>query len=623
MRTLVVTAALCWLTATPVAAAWTQIQTPHYLFIGDASSGDMTRIARRFEQFHAVMQKLLSRAALSFSAPTVVVVFKNANSFRPYMPLYQGRPQEVAGIAITDGLVNYVAINGAGGDDAYPVIFHELAHLVTHNVSQNAATWLSEGIAEYYSSFELRGGKEVRLGVPLVHHVSRLREGQLIPLKELLTADSKSPVYNEHDRATLFYAQSWALVHFLVNDEQLRQRFADYMKSADRGLPHDQALTQALGIDLEPLEKALRRYVNQRDMPAMHWTMADTISDASMAVTVVDEGVALPHLAALLVRLNRPEDAEQRAIAALALAPRSAMAHAILADIRIEEQRSVDAATLLDKELAFNTFLDHYTVASALAKYIRLAGHTTPAGIRASATLRERITAATATRDDIAEAWRLASYAHLLANDAAQAGDAIERALALAPANESYRFTLVDILISQREFARARGTLGLLMARGRTADVRAAAVQAMSSLVRFEASVTAPVVAEPPKPVEPADPGSANRPAIPTPETLRPAFRTVESGETRVFGTMTSIECAGATVTVVVQIGARRLRITTSGSESIRFITYRDKKSAQVGCGPRPASETVYLTWRGADSGGDEIRSDSIVVELTPLGYAP
>jgi hypothetical protein len=56
--------------------------------------------------------------------------------------------------------------------------------------------------------------------------------------------------------------------------------------------------------------------------------------------------------------------------------------------------------------------------------------------------------------------------------------------------------------------------------------------------------------------------------------------------------------------------------------ESIEFISYRDKEE-NVGCGPRPASEMVYLTWKGNDTGGAEIRSASIVVELTPVGYKP
>jgi hypothetical protein len=126
-----------------------------------------------------------------------------------------------------------------------------------------------------------------------------------------------------------------------------------------------------------------------------------------------------------------------------------------------------------------------------------------------------------------------------------------------------------------------------------------------------------------------ADSDKSERPpaAAPQPEPSRavrigPIFRTVEPGETRVFGTMTAIECNEAGITIVVQTTTRQLRVGTQRFESIEFITYRDKE-AKVGCGPRPASETVYLTWKGNDTGGAEIRSASIVVELTPVGYKP
>jgi hypothetical protein len=158
------------------APAWTEVRTPHYLFIGDASPRDMRRIAQRFEQFHGVMQRLLSRAALSFSVPTVVIVFRNLDSFRPYLPLYQGKPKDVSGMAWSGGDLSYVAINAEGGDQAYSTVFHELTHLIAANVSYNHATWFSDGIAEYYSSFEMRGAKQVLLGKPLAHHAATLQQ---------------------------------------------------------------------------------------------------------------------------------------------------------------------------------------------------------------------------------------------------------------------------------------------------------------------------------------------------------------------------------------------------------------------------------------------------------------
>jgi tetratricopeptide (TPR) repeat protein len=647
MRIFIAATLVCLLTVSPAAADWTQIQTPHYLLLGDASPGDMRRIARRFEQFHAVMERLLSRGALAFATPTVIIVFKNRSSFRPYLPLYRGKPQELAGIALSGDVINYMALDASGGEASYPVIFHELTHQITRNVSPSAALWVSEGVAEYYSTFEIYDGTEVNLGIPILDHIRMLRSGQFMPLRELLNADSSSEAYNERDRSSLFYAQSWALVNLLVKDAPSMHRFAHYMRSAQQGLSEEEALLQAYGLDLEALEQALKRHVNQVRLTAVRWTFPDRITDADMKVTTVDEAVALPHLAAIQVRVDRNPEAEQRLATALAASPRSAMAHAMLARIKLGEKRSVEAAELLVKEMTAETFLDHYMLAAALAEYIDLSGPTTAAGSRAVDALRERVAAAVAQQNDVAEAWRLASYGHLLSSDLEQAEAAIGKALALAPANERYRFALAEILTRKREFARARSILGLLMARARTPEMRQAARERMGWLVRFENSVAPDNTAKPPgdekaaRPESPDPPLTPERdPAAPAPtgtaptpppsppparsarETI-PLFRTVEPGETRFFGTFTAIECDGAGVTIVVQLAAKTLRVKAPKFDSIQFITYRDTKTTRVGCGPRPAAETVYLTWKGTDSGEPELRSDTVVVELTPLGYVP
>jgi hypothetical protein len=56
-------------------------------------------------------------------------------------------------------------------------------------------TWLSEGLAEYYSGYRLDAdGKGAIIGRPLAHHVFLLRE-RYMPLAELIAVDRSSPLY--------------------------------------------------------------------------------------------------------------------------------------------------------------------------------------------------------------------------------------------------------------------------------------------------------------------------------------------------------------------------------------------------------------------------------------------
>jgi tetratricopeptide (TPR) repeat protein len=619
--------------ASPAAADWTEIRTPHFLFVGDARAGDMKRIAQRFEQFHSVMQRLLSRTAVSFAVPTVVIVFKDENGFRPYMPLYEGKPVPVAGYAQSASDINYVAMNAAGGEDAYPTVFHELAHLIHHNVSNNPAAWFSEGIAEYYSTFDLRSPSEVRLGLPIGRHLQLLQE-RLMPLDEFFAVDRTSRTYNDSDRRSLFYAQSWGLIHFLRMNKETQTRFGEYVTLADRGVPQAEAFQQAFGMDLPTLDKALRTYV-RRFINYELWTLGQAITDAQLTPATVNEATVLPHLAALLIRQERLDEAESRLKVAMTKSPRSATANAMLATLRLRQNKPADAIAALRQDLEFKGFLDDYLVASTIAHYLAASGVGRPDDA-VTAMLRQHAVAATEARDDVPEAWRLAAYAHLLDDDVDDAQRAIARAIVLAPANEYFRFTQAETHVQKHEFEQARAILGPLMGHGKSQDIRTHARRMMGDVVTYEQkykramqSDPEPEKAEPAEAPEPEEEKTEEPPsskASPSPSTqlprrFTPIFRETGKDETRVFGKLTAVECGSNGVTVVVNVGARVVRVNAPSFDQYDFITYRPDLKGGVKCGPRTPPDTVFVTWRGADTATGEVKSDAIAVEFTPLGY--
>ena len=46
----------------------------------------------------------------------------------------------------------------------------------------------------------------------------------LLPIEQLIRVDRNSSLYNEGDRRSVFYAQSWALAHMLLLGEPLRRQ---------------------------------------------------------------------------------------------------------------------------------------------------------------------------------------------------------------------------------------------------------------------------------------------------------------------------------------------------------------------------------------------------------------
>lgn len=102
-----------------------------------------------------------------------------------------------------------------------------------------------------------------------------------------------------------------------------------------------------------------------------------------------------------------------------------------------------------------------------------------------------------------------------------------------------------------------------------------------------------------------------------------PVFRDVKPGETRVFGSLTSIECGPGRVTLVLRVGDRTLRLSTASFDRIEFISFRDDLKGQVRCATRTPADPVYVTWRGTDDGGAGLHTESVAVEFTPRGFTP
>src|SRR5687768_3853400 len=90
-----------WLLAMGVpweaAAKWTQLQSENFLFIGDASEGQIRRVAERLEQFREALLRVLPGANAQSPVPTVVMVFDSDRSMTPVKPLYRGKPIELNG----------------------------------------------------------------------------------------------------------------------------------------------------------------------------------------------------------------------------------------------------------------------------------------------------------------------------------------------------------------------------------------------------------------------------------------------------------------------------------------------------------------------------------------------
>jgi hypothetical protein len=112
------------------------------------------------------------------------------------------------------------------------LIRHEGAHQLFHAYHIHSRyglepTWLTEGLAQYCETPEIG-----RYHATLAERVTRARKtGQLLPLTTLLNHRDASGFFALGEgRVELAYAESWALVYMLMQDD-VRPQFFNYVKS--------------------------------------------------------------------------------------------------------------------------------------------------------------------------------------------------------------------------------------------------------------------------------------------------------------------------------------------------------------------------------------------------------
>ena len=354
--------------------SWRSVRTNHLFVIGNADADKLRQVATWLEFFHSAFARLVSRNVLDSSVPTTVIIFRDDASFRPFKPLYQGRPINLAGFFQPGEDVNYIALSlDPDYRDPFATAFHEYVHLHVRDNVPDAPLWLNEGLAELYGSLQF-SGNDALLGAPLGHYIRLLREQELLPLTTLLSIGTNSPHYNEDDKSGIFYGESWALVHYLMLGERGRQeQFKRFLQQVGRGENAAKAIESSFGMSLDTLEQELRRYVRHGEFAAQRVAGVDNpqtyASYTAMQRSSLSDGEVNHYLGDLLMHIGRDKDAEQYFKQAIALDPSFIPPYASLGSVYVHQRRYAEAKKYLQKATTTQqSHLIHYYYAYILSR---------------------------------------------------------------------------------------------------------------------------------------------------------------------------------------------------------------------------------------------------------------
>jgi tetratricopeptide (TPR) repeat protein len=455
---------------------WLKVSSGEFRIFSNAAARDTRRIATDLVTMREALG-IATRLKVRGSVPVNVIVFRDERGFGPYRDaMMQRKNAPVAGLFFGGEEAKFVLLN-ADTPSADRLVYHELTHYFVRNTATSIPLWLHEGLAEYYSTFDSRKD-EVHLGRHVPEHVHWLREKPLIPLGQLFAVDARSPEYSEESRQGTFYAQSWALVHFLlVADNGARRRsLGNFLDLLSSGRPTDEAFGAAFQMTYEEMEKALANYVRRPTMQFMSYKTGQITVPQIGEVQPASRAEVLTALGALLATTESTiADAELFLQEAGRADPRFSAAYAELGNANMRKGDRTAAMAAYEKALELGSADPAVHVAYGAAL---LDGQSaSEANLQ-----RARELFATAARLDPSSARALAGLGatYVGADDDAAAGiAALEKSLSLAPSQEDVAVNLVQLYAAAGRREDAQRIVDMVLSKSSDPNIAAYAAEAV------------------------------------------------------------------------------------------------------------------------------------------------
>jgi tetratricopeptide (TPR) repeat protein len=479
---------------------WLRISSDHFVVLTDAGEKKGHEVVARFEQMRAMFGALLGQHKLKMSEPLEIIAFRSDKDFAQVAPMRNGQPVTDPAFVLAGDDRIFVVLDLSEAD-SWRAVEHPIAHYLLNYNYPPTQPWFDEGFAEYFASINFTS-KQVEVGsdpslTPLYPtNVVSQPAGLSTALKsytEILSAPAwltwpdlfgmKNRVVNgmEGTHNTLFYAQSWMLVHYLINQNKLGQTGTYFDLVENQQMPVEQAVQQAYGMSIAQLDKAVKDYFHSlKPLFDAMWAAKQGNPPVTSAVVYqlplpveVDEvgssrkEIAVAEAQALVdeMELRIPERRAQAVQQLQQLAgdakTDSAIVHRALAWAHVQKGETAEAFEELSTAMDMSPTDSWVRFGLAEASY-----HSGEKGakVQGLSNTMQSLQVVINEHPDFAEAYALLGWARLVGGGTTSAIEAMTTAIQLSPRNESYQLRLAQTYLATKKWDEATGVLERLKA---------------------------------------------------------------------------------------------------------------------------------------------------------------
>ena len=500
---------------------WIEVHTAHFSVLTDGGEKRGREVALRMEQMRATFGQLLQKDKLKMSVPVTVIALKSDKQYGDIAPT----KQNMAGGFYVPGYDRIYIVLNLFEDQPWRAIAHSLGHYFLNYNYPPTQGWFDEGMAEYFGAVQI--DKSVNIGgdpelQPEWHEdiFDNMVRDPNVP--QSLTQLDSSPVWismvdlftMKHDPSglregshnTMYYAQSWMVVHYLLNKNRMPEVGTYFDLVMNQNVPVDKAIVQAFDMTPAQMEEAVKAYFNslqnlgialdQAKKPGevgqlpveiaqpYHFPVPFDADTLGAAVNPVAEEDAKAVLGDVMARVPEHRDQALRDLQQLTTIPKdNEPAHRGLARDDLQQKQFDKAAEELETAAELNPRDPWIWYYRSVLKYRR--AQAAGQEMQGLANMMQDLRAVLDWYPELAEAYNMLGMARVEGGGVNSALEAQKQAVALSPRNAEYQFNLGQIYVAGKKWDQARELFTRLKT-GADRQAAAAAKQQLEDLATLQ-----------------------------------------------------------------------------------------------------------------------------------------